>query len=367
MTRRIVLWSVLGLIVVLAAAFWWFTRPEPVLTVMTWAGPYARAQANALFRPYAENNRVDVRLAEYDGGLDGVRTAVATHKYDADVIDFELDDAVAACVQGLLEPIDPSGLPAGADGTPARKDFFANAVGPCWVGSIVFSQVLAYATDRFGATPPRTLADFFDLQRYPGPRALRRGSAKFNLELALLADGVRPSDVYKVLSTPEGVTRALAKLGTIRPSIVWWTRSEDAIAMLEDGRATFAAALNGDVFDAAMHHRPVGVIWDRQLYELDVFGIPKGDPKKARAFDFVRFATGSEPLARVAGWVPYGPARRSALAFVGKNPETGTAMMPYLPTAPANFATAFAVDDGWWRTHGDAIAPRWDAWLAQGS
>jgi putative spermidine/putrescine transport system substrate-binding protein len=94
-----------------------------------------------------------------------------------------------------------------------------------------------------------------------------------------------------------------------------------------------------------------------------VFGVPRGNPKKARALDFIRFATDSQSLAGVADWVPYGPARRSALAFVGRNPETGAAMTPYLPTTKAHFANAFAVDDAWWQSHGAAIQPRWQAWL----
>jgi putative spermidine/putrescine transport system substrate-binding protein len=135
--------------------------------------------------------------------------------------------------------------------------------------------------------------------------------------------------------------------------------------MLGDGRAAFATALNGDIFDAAQHHQRLGVIWDRQLYELDVFAIPKGDPKRDMAMDFIRFATAAPQLARVSEWVPYGPARRSALAQVGKNPELGTAMRPFLPTEPANFSTAFAVDDAWWRSHGDAIASHWRAWTGR--
>jgi putative spermidine/putrescine transport system substrate-binding protein len=207
------------------------------------------------------------------------------------------------------------------------------------------------------------LGDFFDLAHYPGFRAMKSTSAKFNLELALLADGVAPTEIYKVLSTPAGVARAFAKLDTIRTSIVWAARSSEAIAMLEDGRAAFATALNGDIFDAAQHHRPLGVIWDRQLYELDVFAIPNGDPKRAMAMDFMRYATTAPQLARVAEWVPYGPARRSSLRLVGKNPELGIAMRPFLPTAPENFATAFAVDDAWWQAHGGDIAPRWRAWV----
>ena len=107
------------------------------------------------------------------------------------------------------------------------------------------------------------------------------------------------------------------------------------------------------------------MIWDRQLYEFDVFGVPKGDPKRAMAMDFIRFATQAENLAVVAGWVPYGPARMSALPTVGDNPDLKIAMMPYLPTTPEHFATAFAIDDQWWRLHGADIEALWQAWLAK--
>jgi putative spermidine/putrescine transport system substrate-binding protein len=353
-----------GLIVVGAFAYTLMSARRPALTAVTWAGAYGRAQASALFFPYAQQTRIDLRIAQYDGGLDELRARVTSQDAGWDVVDMELPDAVSACRAGLLEKIDAASLPAGANGEPAASDFVPNAIGPCWVGSVVYSQVIAYVPSHFGAVvAPSSLGDFFDLARYPGFRALKSTTAKLNLELALLADGVRPADVYKVLSTDEGLTRAFAKLNTIRASIVWAERSSEAIAMLEDGRAAFATALNGDIFDAAQHGRKLGVIWDRQLYELDAFGIPKGSLRREMAMDFIRYATAAPQLARVAEWVPYGPARRSALAKVGTNPELGIAMRPFLPTEPAHFATAFAIDDAWWQAHGNAIAPRWRAWV----
>jgi putative spermidine/putrescine transport system substrate-binding protein len=222
--------------------------------------------------------------------------------------------------------------------------------------------VIAYSQKRFGDARPQTISDFFDLARFPGPRALRRG-AKFNLELALLADGVKPADVYDELSTPQGLRRALAKLESVRRSLIWWDNSADAIAMLNDGRAAFATALNGDVYDAAQHGNAVGIIWDHQLYELDVFAAPKRGLKQELALDFIRFATRSQSLAGVSDWVPFGPARLSALQFVGKNPELGMLMTPFLPTARAHFAHAFPVNDAWWRQHGAEVEARWQAWL----
>ena len=361
--RTMILALTAAAIAALAGAFFWFTRPLPVLTVATWSGPYGRAQASALFRPFGEDRRIDVRIALYDGGLDELRAMVSAHRYDWDVMDLELPDAIAACRLGLLEPVETASLPPGADRTIAPRDFVPNALGPCWVGSVVYAQVVAYSPRRFGEAHPQTITDFFDLARFPGPRVLRRGSAKFNLEMALLADGVPAPNVYAVLATPKGVRRALDKLAAIRDSLVWSKSSAEAVAMLNDGSAAFATALNGDIYDAAQHGNGVGVIWDHELYELDVFGVPRGNPQKAQALDFIRFATGSQSLAGVADWVPYGPARRSALAFVGRNPETGAAMTPYLPTTKAHFANAFAVDDAWWESHGVVIEPRWHAWL----
>jgi putative spermidine/putrescine transport system substrate-binding protein len=343
--------------VVAVAALWWFTRPLPVLTVTTWSGPYGQAQDRAMMRPFASARRVDTRLALWDGELKDVADAVRTRTYKGDVIDFELPRAIEACRRGLLEPIDPATLPPGEDGTPAAQDFVPGAIGPCWVGSIVYSQVIVAAPGKFDA-PPATLADFFDTGKFPGRRALSRAAPKFNLEMALLADGVAPGDVYRTLSMPEGLDRAFAKLAALKP--IWAHDSRDALNRVKNGQAVMATALNGDVFDARQDFRPA-VIWDRQLYELDVFAIPKGDPRKDRAMDFIRFATGSGPLARTASWLAYGPARRSAWSKVGENPQLKIAMAPFQPTA--HFDIAFAVDDGWWQDHGARIAARWQAFV----
>lgn len=352
------IWGLLAVLLVgIVAALWWLSRPSPILTVTSWAGPYGRAQASAQMRPYAAERSVDVRLAQWDGDLAEVRQAVAHHQYKGDVIDFELPKAVQACQNGLLEKIDPSILPPGADGVPAARDFVKGAIGPCWVGSVVYSQLIV-ASPHFRHAPT-TLADFFDVRKFPGRRALMRGQAKFNLEMALLADGVAPGDVYKTLETPEGLDRAFAKLKTLKP--IWAQDSADAIEWVKTGRAAMATALNGDVHDAADKGFTPAIIWDHQLYELDVFGIPAGDPSRKRALDFIAYATGSAPLAGVADWVPYGPARRSSLPLVKNNPETNAPMRPWLPTAPEHFHNAFAVDDAWWLAHGGAIADRWRA------
>jgi putative spermidine/putrescine transport system substrate-binding protein len=335
------------------------TRPAPVLTVMTWPGAYGRAQANAQMHPYGAQMNVDVRPAFWDGDLADVSRMVEKRQYEADVIDFELPKAVEACQKGLLEKIDPAILPPGVDGVPASSDFVRGAVGPCWVGSVVYSQLIVYSPRL--KHMPKTLADFFDARKFRGRRAMNRTGAKFNLEMALLADGVAPGEVYKTLQTPEGLNRAFAKLKALHP--IWARGSSDALDWVRNGKAVMATALNGDV--SAQKDFAPGLIWDHQLYELDVFGIPHADPNKKMALDFIVYATSSAPLAGIADWVALGPARRSSLALVKNNPETGAVMRPLLPTTPENFRNGFAVDDGWWLAHGAGIAPRWQEFVSQ--
>ncbi len=365
-------WGVVALVgaaVALAGGYYAvlnLTRTKPVLTVATWEGDYGHAQRSAQIIPFGMASGVDALFTSYNGGTKELAQQVASHHYDWDVVDMELPDAVAACQSGLLEKIDASQLPAAPNGTPAANDFVPGAIGPCWVASAIYSQVVAAAPVKFGDKAPATLTDFFDLQRYPGKRALPRANAKLTVEMALLADGVAPKDVYEVLSSPQGVARALKKLDSLRGSLVWYDNPADATAMLKDGRAALASLPSWAVFDAEKDGPagpPMTIIWDRQLYQSEVFGIPHGNPKAKRAMDFVRYATSAPVLGKMTSWIAYGPARHSALAYVGKHPELGIAMRPYLPTA--HFATAFQVDDGWWRLHGADVAVFWNEWLTK--
>src|SRR6201996_3795089 len=132
--RRRILAILAVLLIGIVAALFCFSPPLPVLTVTSWPGPYGRAQASALMRPYAAEKSVDVRLAQWDGDLTEIDNAVSHHQYKGDVVDFELPKAMDACKQGLLEKIDSAILPAADDGTPASRDFVKGAIGPCWVG-----------------------------------------------------------------------------------------------------------------------------------------------------------------------------------------------------------------------------------------
>jgi putative spermidine/putrescine transport system substrate-binding protein len=338
------------------------------LTVVSWGDAYQQAQTVAFFHPFVDQTDIDLDGTIYGGGLGEIRNQVESGEVLWDVVDLDLADAVTACDEGLLEPLDPAILPAGINGEGATADFVPGAVGPCWVGTVVYSQVIVYAPGAHSdgdQDAPQSAADFFDLDAFPGMRALRDSGPEYNLPFALLADGVTPENVYALLTTEEGIARAFAKLETIKDSLLWWRRPNEPIDMLASGEVVMTTALNGRAFDAQTSNADVSTLWDGQLYGLDVFGIPKGTPARERAMEFVAFATSAMQLAQMASRVPYGPARRSASNIVENNPITGISMPPFLPTTAENFTNALLIDPEWWTKHGAPLKTLWDAWRAE--
>ena len=99
---------------------------------------------------------------------------------------------------------------------------------------------IAFDNGAFANGKPATLNDFFDLQRFPGPRGLRDSGPKYNLELALMADGIPSWQVYSVLTTRAGANRAFAKLDTIVRELLDTVISTRYFAIaLEETRPSF--------------------------------------------------------------------------------------------------------------------------------
>ena len=185
------------------------------LTVVSFGGSYARASQQAYHEPFTAETGIEVRLEDYNGGLAQIRAQVETGNVHWDVVDLNVADAVLGCDEGLLEFIDPGDLPPGADGRSVEDDFVSGTLTDCGMGTIFFSSIYAFHPQHFAGARPATIEDFFDLERFPGRRGMRRVPSD-NLEIALLADGVPLEEVYATLATPEGVDRAFRKLDTIR-------------------------------------------------------------------------------------------------------------------------------------------------------
>jgi len=328
------------------------------LTAVSWGGAYTHSQIEAYHKPFEKETGIKINSEDYSGGLAEVRAQVEAGNVTWDLVDVELSDAVRGCDEGLLESIDPAILPAAPDGTPATKDFIDGAITDCSVATIVWSTVYAYDNTKFGGKNPTTMADFFNTKDFPGKRGMRKGP-KPNLEFALIADGVPAKDVYKVLSTPEGVDRAFAKLDTIKSDVLWWEAGAQPPQMLADGEVTMTTAYNGRIFNAVVsENKPFTIVWDGQILDLDLWVIPKGSKNVDNALKFIAYSTDTQSLADQAKYISYGPARKSSSSLIGKNADGTVDMLPHMPTAPANLENAVLNDFAWWADHQDEMNER---------
>ena len=334
------------------------------ITVVSWGGAYTKSQVEAYHKPWMAKTGHSIVSEDYSGGMAEVKTQVESGNVTWDLVDVELSDAVSACDQGLLETIDHSILPAAPDGTPASEDFIDGALQDCAVANIAWSTIFAYDNSKM-ANGPASIADFFDTAKFPGKRGMRK-SPKANLEMALVADGVSSSDVYDVLSTSAGVERALAKLDTIKDHVVWWEAGAQPPQLLADGEVVMTTAYNGRIFNAvAAEGKPFTIVWDGQVYDIDLWAIPKGAPNKDLAMDFMVFSTETEQLAAQASWISYGPVRQSSAALVSSyHNQPDLKMAPHMPTDPKNFTNAIQNNFAWWADNQDELNERFNAWLA---
>ena len=336
------------------------------ITAVSYGGSYARACQQAYHEPFTAETGIEVRLDDFNGDLAQIRAQVETGNVHWDVVDLNFPELVKACDEGLLELIDLDALPPAPDGTPARDDYYEGTpLEGCSGSGILFSTVYAYNRESFPDEKPTTIADFFDLDKFPGRRGMRR-SVKDNLEFALMADGVPADRVYAVLDTPEGVDRAFRKLDTIKDRIVWWEAGAQPPQMLADREVAMSTAWNGRIFNAqVLENQPFAIVWDGQVLSGSSLAIVSGAPNLEASRRFVLFASRVESMAAVSRYISYGPARRSGTSLVSTHAETGIDMLPHMPTNPENLVNAVFSDWEWWSDNDDEMTERFSAWLAR--
>jgi putative spermidine/putrescine transport system substrate-binding protein len=337
------------------------------LVIVSWGGAYTASQQKAYHDPYMKLHP-DIQIINDDSAGSGaakLRAQIEAGNVTWDLLDCLAADAIALCDEGLIEEINPDkDLAAAPDGTPASKDFGDLIVSPCFIPEIVYSTTFGYRKDKFD-TPPQTIADVFDLKKFPGKRSLEKKPVG-NLEWALVADGVDPAKVYDVLDTPEGIDRAFKKLDTIKDSVIWWAKGAQPPQLLADGEVSIASAYNGRLFNAiANEKQPIAMLWDAQYYDLDGWVVPKGAPHKKEIMEYVKWATDTQRLADQAKFISYGPARKSSAPLVGMHAELGIDMKPHMPTAPQNSKRIVVKNHIWWGDNEVELTERFNAWLAR--
>ncbi|MEW9586471.1 ABC transporter substrate-binding protein [Paraburkholderia sp. DGU8] len=320
------------------------------LTVVNFGGAWGQVQKPSFYEPFEKATGNKITVVEYNGETAKVKAMVEAKAVNWDVVELESGELNRGCDDGLFEQLDWSKI--------AKKtDLVPDAPQACGVGFVVWSMANAYNADKL-KTPPTNWADFWDVKKFPGKRGLRKG-ARFNLEIALMADGVAPKDVYKVLETKAGQDRAFKKLDELKPNIQWWEAGAQPPQFLVAGDVVMSTAFNGRIDAARKEGQNLKLMWNESIQDLDYWAIPKGSPNKALAEKFIAYTLTQKPQEAFTQRIAYGPANLSAL----KTLDATT--LANLPNSPANSNNSLRQNIRFWTDHGEELEQRFAAWASK--
>ena len=314
------------------------------LTVVSHGGANKDAQVAAFYKPYQAQHGTRIIAGEFNGELAKIKVMVDTGSVSWDVVEMELPELARACDDGLLEEfsVDPD----------LQKDLLPGALQTCGAGFFVWSTVLAYNADKL-TSAPSGWKDFWDLQKFPGKRGLRKGPM-YTLEFALLADGVAPEEVYKVLSTEAGQDRAFRKLDEIKSSIQWWEAGAQPPQYLASGDVVMSSAYSGRI-SAVQGQSNLRIVWNGGLYDMDAWAIPRGAKNREQSLKFINFTLEAEQQKSYAQHIAYAPVNQRANTLLS---EQRLSVLPDLKQQ-------VPMDPTFWADHGEQLHQRFNAWAAK--
>ena len=317
------------------------------MTFVSYGGIFQDGQAKAAIEPFAAQSGAKVLQ---DGPTENskIKAQVDSKNVTWDVVDSTNVFTAKNCGT-LFMPLDTSivdisKLPAGT-----KTD-------DCSVPAMGYGLIVVYNTEKYGANPPKTWADFYDTAKFPGKRAIEGVPGELDpgvLEGALLADGVARDAVY-----PIDMDRALNKMNSIRKDTIFWTTGAQSQQLIESGQVDMALVWSGRAYSAVKNGAPFAPMWDQWMPEADTIAVPVGARNPKASMAFINFYLGAQQQAKLAELTSYSPIN------VDAKPQLDDLARSYLTTTPEREKDRFPLDLAYWAEHQEEIASKYTAWLA---
>lgn len=320
------------------------------ITFVSQGGAYQEAQTVAILDPVAEELGITIHQESAPDAWPMIRTQGTTGQAVWDVVDTPPLNCVRGGNQELIEPLDFSRVP-NAESMPEEYKT------PYSVAYEFYSSVLAFNPDAFDGNPPETWEDFWNVEAFPGNRALRNHPLG-TLEAALLADGVAADELY-----PLDVDRAFEKLEEIKPHIAtWWTSGGQSAQLLYDGEVDMLMMWNGRVSAIMDEGANADFTYNEGILQNTHLCIIKGAPNLDTAIEFVNAAIDPQYQANLPLHIDYGPGNPAAFD-TGKIPDERARE---LPSYPENAERQVLMSYEWWSSsEGEQAERRWLEFMQQ--
>ncbi|KZX97191.1 MULTISPECIES: ABC transporter substrate-binding protein [unclassified Sulfitobacter] len=311
------------------------------LVIAATGGTFEEVLREAYVTPFEEETGLEVSMASQDSTVGPLKAQVEAGNVKWDVVYLAPIDSEIAKKDDLIHPInydvvDADGLREGA-AKPSRIAALYSASVVAWNSAGISEDVGPQA--------------IFDLEQYPGKRAIRSSTPYGVLEIALLADGVAPDNLY-----PLDLDRAFAKLDEIKDEIIFYTANEQGVQLLASGQATIGVIPNGRAFKASRDGLDIDYSFNGGVNFVDYWVVPKGAKNPENAMKFLDYITKAEGQQVVGDVMAYG----------GNNPAADEAYsaehQKHMPTYPTNAKGLVTMDSDWWSQNLKPVFSRWQSW-----
>jgi putative spermidine/putrescine transport system substrate-binding protein len=304
------------------------------LVFVNWGGDAGPAYDKAYGAAFKTDTGITVKEDGTGPTEGGIAAQVKSGKPSWDIVDADPFSAQALGKKGMIEPIDYKIV----DKAKMRPGFGWEYA----ASTYFFSYIIAYDSSKFGDKVPTGMADFFDVAKFPGKRSLYKWGAGM-WEAALLADGVKPADLY-----PLDLKRAHDKIAAFKDHIVsYWGGGAESQSVLLNGEASMALIWSTR---AGLIEKDSGgsikFVWDQGLISPGAMAVLKGNPGgKDAAMKFIASAQDPKKQLVMFDMLGQGPANPAADALLSKDQARLN------PVDPANMAKQTALDMGWYETN----------------
>ncbi|MBM3524882.1 MAG: ABC transporter substrate-binding protein [Alphaproteobacteria bacterium] len=304
------------------------------VVVASWGGTFQDAQRETMFKPFEQ--ATGIKLVEATGpSLAKVRAMVESRNVEWDVTGMTPGDLLVLAKNGMAEKIDYANYFKGwlDDVDPRVRHEFG-------IGNFFYSKVIGYSTKVFKpGQHPKSWAEFWDVQKFPGPRMIDVGDWVVPpAEYALLADGVAPDKLY-----PLDLERAYRSMGKLRPHVAKFARGAAMPPQaLVDGEVVLAAVTLGRILALKEQGAAVDFELNQGMMQFDYWMIPKGAKNYDAAMKFIEFATRPEIQAALVKTQALGPVNRKAFEHLTKERAAS------LPSHPDHLSKQILLSADYW-------------------
>jgi spermidine/putrescine-binding protein len=313
------------------------------LAIAGWGGDSSAAVKEELLVPFTKATGVETRLIEANGEF--VPRLDAMKK--AGKITWDALDTIAAYQvpelqeKGYLAPL-PARLKQKFD------DLGVNATdfGFTWAST---GHIVACNMDVVEKCPT-TIEEFFDVENFPGSRAIYPDAPEVPVTMAAIAAGVPEEELF-----PLDLDKAFAQIEKIKPHVkVWYTSGDQGQQILRDGEVGIELAWSGRAFALKNEKSTNLQIEWAGVYEPGYWGVVSESPNTKEAFRLLEWiATQPKAQARYAERIQYGVSNPKAFDYM--DPDTAAS----LADNPANFDKLVQVDWQWFADNSEEVRSRW--------